>query len=238
MRTFLHKEALLSLSLLSAACLLLFSCENLPHTASRPPETIRVACVGDSITYGAGIEGRWMNNYPSQLGALLGKGWEVRNFGVNSASVLKRGFLPYWRTQEFGAAHEFLPHIVVIKLGTNDALPSNWRYKGEFERDYLALIKSFQTLGSRPRIWLCIPAPAYRGKGGTADRVIQKEVIPRIREIARKTGLPVIDLNSVLLGRKDLFSDGVHPDEQGARLIADTVYEAIIGKKPYENTRR
>jgi hypothetical protein len=28
--------------------------------------------------------------------------------------------------------------------------------------------------------------------------VIQEEIIPKIREIARKTGLPVIDLNSVL----------------------------------------
>jgi hypothetical protein len=113
-----------------------------------------------------GIEGRWMNSYPSQLGALLGKGWEVRNFGVSSASALKRGFLPYWQTQEFESAHFFLPHIVIIKLGTNDALPSNWRYKGEFERDYLALIESFRVIESRPRIWFCTLALPIGEKAG------------------------------------------------------------------------
>ncbi|HWR72291.1 MAG TPA: GDSL-type esterase/lipase family protein [Nitrospirota bacterium] len=225
------KKALLSFSLISAVCLLLSSCENFTGTGSRPPETIRVACVGDSITRGTGIEGRLVNSYPSQLGGLLGKGWLVRNFGVNNATVLKRGFLPYWATQELVDALAFLPHVVVIKLGTNDARPWNWRYKNEYVRDYLALIGSFQALESRPRIWLCTLAPAYRGKDGGTDRVIQEEVIPRIREIGRKTGLPVIDLNTPLLGREDLFPDSVHPDERGARVIAETVYEAIVGEK-------
>jgi len=224
------KKTLLSLLLVSSASLLLFSCDRFP-AASRPPETIRVACVGDSITYGAGIEGRWMNSYPSQLGVLLGKGWEVRNFGVNNATMLKRGFYPYWQTREFKEALAYLPHVVIIKLGTNDARPWNWRYKDDYTRDYLVLIESFQALETRPKIWLCTPAPAYRGKGGGPDRVIQEEVIPLIRRIARRTGLPVIDLNKALLGRKDLFPDGVHPDAQGAGLIADTVYEAIAGKQ-------
>ncbi len=231
MRTTLLKKALLPLSLIAAAFLVLCSCENFPALSSRPPETLRVACVGDSITYGVGIEGRWIYSYPAQLGALLGKGWEVRNFGVNSATALKRGFFPYCETQEYRDALAFLPHVVIIKLGTNDTLPGNWEYKGEFGRDYLSLVEGFQAIESRPRIWLCTPAPAYRGEGGGTDRVIQEEVIPRIREIARKTGLPVIDLNSALLARKDLFVDGVHPNEQGARVIAETVYGAIIVKK-------
>ena len=61
-------------------------------------ETIRVACVGNSITYGAGIENRVKDSYPAQLGRMLGDRWETRNFGVSGATMLKKGDNPYWNT--------------------------------------------------------------------------------------------------------------------------------------------
>ena len=64
-------------------------------------ETIRVACVGDSITYGAGIKNRERDNYPTVLGRLLGKKFQVRNFGVNGATLLKNGDKPYWKQKAF-----------------------------------------------------------------------------------------------------------------------------------------
>lgn len=41
-------------------------------------EPIRVACIGNSITYGAFIPNREMNCYPAQLQAYLGDGYEVK----------------------------------------------------------------------------------------------------------------------------------------------------------------
>ncbi len=232
------KEALKSLALISAVCLLLCSCENSAgskfSTTSRSPETMRVACVGDSITFGAWIEDRERNSYPAQLAVLLGDGWQVRNFGVNDATALKKGNYPYWNTLAFRDALAFHPQVVIIQLGTNDARPHNWKYKDDYVRDYIALIKSFQALESKPAIWLCNLAPAYRGKRWTADKVILKEVIPRINEIARRTGLPVIELNNALSGRRELFADDLHPNERGARLMAETIYFAITGYKPIE----
>ncbi len=58
---------------------------------------IKVACVGDSITFGFTIENRDQNSYPAQLGRLLGKNWEVKNFGVIGATLLKKGDMPYWK---------------------------------------------------------------------------------------------------------------------------------------------
>ena len=58
-------------------------------------EPLKVACVGDSITFGAGIKERETQCYPVQLGQLLGDEFEVRNFGVNGATLLKQGDLPY-----------------------------------------------------------------------------------------------------------------------------------------------
>ena len=84
---------------------------------------IRVACVGDSITYGSGVENREQNAYPAVLGRLLGERYEVRNFGVGGATLQKRGDKPYWSLDAYKDVTLFKPHIVVIKLGTNDSKP-------------------------------------------------------------------------------------------------------------------
>jgi len=58
----------------------------------------KIACVGDSITYGAGIPNRMTGSYPAQLHQMLqpyDDQWEVRNFGVSGATLLRRGDLPY-----------------------------------------------------------------------------------------------------------------------------------------------
>ena len=62
---------------------------------------IRVACVGDSITYGAAIRDRAKNCYSKVLGNLLGKNYTVHNYGVNGATLLKKGGKPYWKLRAF-----------------------------------------------------------------------------------------------------------------------------------------
>ena len=60
----------------------------------------RVACVGDSITYGSGIADRAHDSYPAQLEQILKQydtAWEVDNFGVSGATLLTNGDLPYSR---------------------------------------------------------------------------------------------------------------------------------------------
>jgi lysophospholipase L1-like esterase len=46
----------------------------------------RVACLGDSITFGAQVVDREHNAYPTLLDALLGERFVVRNFGVGGAA--------------------------------------------------------------------------------------------------------------------------------------------------------
>ena len=95
-------------------------------------ETIKIACVGDSITYGAGIKDRKNMNYPVQLGKILGQKYEVKNFGNSGSTMLKKGDKPYWKQREYKAALEFNPNIVIIKLGTNDTKPQNWKHGAEY----------------------------------------------------------------------------------------------------------
>ena len=37
-------------------------------------EPVKVACIGNSITYGSGIDNREQNSYPAQLQRMLGVG--------------------------------------------------------------------------------------------------------------------------------------------------------------------
>ncbi len=191
----------------------------------------RIACVGDSITYGAAIKDRVKNCYPAQLGRMLGEKFEVRNFGVNGATLLKKGDKPYWKLKAYANARDFQPEVVVIKLGTNDSKPHNWKHKEEYVADYVALIESFRKLASKPVVWLCYPVPAYPGRWGITDKLMKEEVMPRLDEVAKKSGCKVIDLYSALSDKKEMFPDLVHPNAKGATLIAEAVSLAIkVGK--------
>lgn len=190
-------------------------------------EPLRVACVGDSITYGATISNRANNSYPAQMSRMPDSEWAVQNFGVSGATLLKKGDKPYWKTSAFRAAGEFEPDIVIIKLGTNDTKPQNWEHRREFIDDYVKLIRHFQTLESAPRVWVCTPVPVFANRWKIADEVIRNEMIPMINQAVRQTGVPIIDLYTALNGKKEQFPDGVHPNADGAKLIAKAVFQAI-----------
>ena len=105
---------------------------------------IKIACVGNSITYGSTIVNREKNAYPRQLQAMLGKEYEIRNFGVSGTTLLKNGNHPYWNTLEYEDAKNFAPDILFVKLGTNDSKLGNRSHLDEFNDNYIELIQSFK----------------------------------------------------------------------------------------------
>lgn len=184
---------------------------------------MRIACIGDSITYGAGIWNRGKNSYPARLNKLLGDKWDVANFGVNGATLLKKGDKSYWDQREFRAALEYEPNVVVIKLGTNDTKPHNWVHKHDFILDYKDLISSFEKLPSNPVIYICYPIPIH----ASIPTGLETEMIPLIDVIANESNARLIDLHSALEGKSDHYWDGVHPNKKGAALIAQKVYSVM-----------
>lgn len=202
----------------------------LPILLAAGQEKVRVACVGDSITFGACVADREKNCYPAVLGGLLGEKYDVRNFGVNGATLLKKGDLPWWNQQAFTDATSFNPTIVVIKLGSNDTKPQNWKNKADFEGDYRALIQHFRELPAKPKIFVALPVPVLKPNFGI-NKESAAEQQPILLRVAKEEGCPVIDLFAAV-GTKDLFdADGIHPNAAGARKIAEAVSLAIRGKK-------
>ena len=183
---------------------------------------IRVACVGDSLTQST--------FYPYDLGLLLGTAnYTVRNFGAGSTTVLLNTETPYMNTSVFQDALEFLPNIVIIMLGTNDAQPNLHEYNASFVADYVTLINAFQLLSSKPKIWIVLPPPIFSNQSGKiSPEYFKLTLIADIEQAANETNLPTIDVYSALAGYGDYFPDGVHPNKEGAELIAEAIYKAII----------
>ena len=193
-------------------------------------EKTRVACVGDSITFGACVQDREKNCYPAVLGGLLGDVYDVRNFGVNGATLLKKGDLPWWNQGAFKDATAFNPQIVVIKLGSNDTKPQNWKSKADFESDYKALIGHFKGLPAHPAVWIALPVPVLKENFGINKKGAEEQQ-PMILRVAKDEGCGVIDLYRAV-ATKDLFDqDGIHPNAAGAKRIAETVFASLKAKK-------
>ena len=190
-------------------------------------DAVRVACIGNSITFGAGIRNRSRDSYPSVLARMLGDSYWVKNFGVSARTMLNKGDHPYMNEPAYKNALAFNPNIVVIKLGTNDSKSFNWKYKADFMKDAQTMIDAFKALPAQPKIYLCYPSKAYLTGDGINDDIISKEIIPMIKKLAKKNDLSVIDLHTAMDGMPELFPDRIHPNEKGAQVMAKAVYQSI-----------
>lgn len=193
---------------------------------------VKIFADGDSITYGAGSSDGMTKSYAPVLAGLLGGGYTVQRDGVSGATLLKKGTPSYFNTQGVVNTMQANPDIITILLGTNDSKPGNWIYRDEFVADYLSLIDTYRGLPSRPDVYPCLPPPAQELSGDIRGSVIANEVIPRILEAARQRGLAVIDLHTPFLDTVgSLFPDGIHPNDEGHRIIANRIRDAILSGK-------
>ena len=199
---------------------------------------IRVACIGNSITDGMGIDLNDVHSYPARLQQLLGKDYYVRNFGVSARTLLNSGDRPYMREQAWQMARDFAPDIVIIKLGTNDSKPENWQHGAAFEHDLQAMVDTLQQLPSHPRILLATPIPAFKPTWNINDSVLVHAITPIIAKVAREKHCDFIDLHQLAgLTSNDVQPDGIHPTATGAARIAETIYSFITQKYHSTSTR-
>ena len=187
----------------------------------------KLACVGDSITWGFTIVNRGKYSYPAVLQQLLGEGFEVRNFGHNDAAARFDADTPYVSKKAYRDSLAWEPDIVLLMLGTNDTKPWNWN-PGIFREDYLRLVESYLALPSHPRVVLVAPIRIFKLIPVTIlnPDVLEEGVRPAIRDIAAQLHLQFIDLYD-LFDSARLCRDGVHPQRDGARLLAETLFKAV-----------
>lgn len=207
-------------------------CKSLFLCYSFCTEKIKVACVGNSITYGYTLPDRETNAYPAKLQKMLGDDYVVGNFGKSGATLLNKGHRPYMQQEEYHKAIDFAGDIVVIHLGINDTDPRDWpNYRDFFIQDYRALIDSFRVANPRCRILIARLTPIadrhLRFESGTRDW--HDEIQLAIENIAKYTGVQLIDFHAPLYPYPFMLPDAVHPNVEGAEILAKTVYEGITG---------
>lgn len=203
----------------------------------------KIACVGDSITFGARLDDPSTDSYPAQLQKLLGEKYEVTNFGVGGCTLIRKGRPTVWN--QLPKIIESNPDVVVISLGTNDTCGMGtcgkrkcWEYKDEYEQDYNDLIDALKAMRSKPDIWVCAPTPMVietpgldnsRIEGLTIRKPRLQELITTVKKLAKEKKVKFIDLNTPLDHKPELFTekDGVHPNKAGYMAIAELVYNKI-----------
>lgn len=205
-------------------------------TLAYSAQPIKIACVGDSITFGSRIPEPDKLSYPSQLQNLLGENYEVHNFGRSGATLLKKGNMPYWNCPQLNQALELKPNIVFIKLGTNDSKKNNWAHKADFISNYKELINKFKNCGSKPRIVILQPLPAFIDGDQISGSRIKNEIIPKLKKIAFEEKLEIIDLHSLMIDKSNWLPDKIHPNAFGAHAIAWRLYE-LLSTQTYSKSK-
>ncbi len=214
--------------------------------AHKAPKTdaVKVACIGNSITDGHGIDMATQHGYPALLQQMLGDGYWVKNFGVSGRTLLNKGDFPYMNEMAWKDAVAFQPDVVIIKLGTNDSKPQNWQYGAEFKADLKQMIttlrpdlaqpqkkkgkKAKAATPKKPEIILCTPIPAFKSSWDINEEIIANNIIPIQQEVAREYGLQVIDLHTLFANGADMVQpDGIHPNEKGVKRMAEIVAETL-----------
>lgn len=195
---------------------------------------VKVACVGDSITFGTLVFGWPYASYPAALDKMLGDGYTVNNYGYPGRCAYSDADRPYVREELYSKALEFDAEIVIIMLGSNDSKAANWKGEDAFIADYSEIIESFLNRPAIKELYIMAPPPAWEFLGKVRYNInndrVKNEINAAARTLAEKYDAGFIDLYEVFDGKSNLFDDGVHPNAKGAKLLAETVYSAIRRK--------
>ena len=194
---------------------------------------VKVACVGNSITDGHGIDVSDLYGYPARLGSTLGDGYAVKNFGVSGRTLSNSGDYPYQKEEAWKRCLEWQPDVVVVKLGTNDTKTHNWKTaEGDIKSSMKTMVDTLRALPTNPRIIIAAPIPSFKNVWDIRDSVTVNAVIPQIQEFVKNENLEYLDLYNATKSLENfqkeyLLRDGVHPNEKGCQQIANLVAERI-----------
>lgn len=211
------------------------------------PRKVRVACIGDSITWGYAMTNRVAECYPAQLQRMLGDGYEVLNCGDSGSGVYLAPKVPAgkwcphsWRKGAAAArAYAFKPDIVVSNLGINDSGPFMGELgaegsipieKGLFRRQYIDLLSGFGRGARAPKfiVWTRL-GPTGKGHSlkGKPNAALMEEDLKAVAAAVHATTLDMLTPLEPLVETAHFAADGIHPEGGAQRVIAETTARAI-----------
>ena len=202
-----------------------------PKAPAPAPEKHRIACVGDSITYGYGLMGAFRKYcYPTQLQDMLGDSYQVLNFGICDRTLQNGADKPYRKEAIYKASLASSPKTVIVMLGTNDAKPHNWNAE-RYRNDLRNLVNEYKQLPTKPKIILMAPPKTFSILGKTLDSILDEAIGGEMREavktVARETSCEYVDLYEITKDHREWSVDGLHLNRGGTYAIASAVKEVL-----------
>lgn len=210
---------------------------------------IKVACVGDSITYGTNSTDPSMQNYPVYLQRMLGYDYYVEKYGAPSHSLIETDTQSFLKHEYFQKSRSAKPNVVIVMLGTNDCRTQKWEdsaykdwsdpaRKEAFLTAGQKLIDAYRKANSDVQIIFStcptVPQDQWLGTDWTAR--IKRYGNPAIKTLANSNGCPVIDIFTYSEQHPEMFEggDGLHPQNEQYEILAKGVYDMVkdIIKKP------
>ncbi|MBQ6655296.1 MAG: hypothetical protein IJM79_07230 [Erysipelotrichaceae bacterium] len=200
----------------------------LPRNPRKGEGVINIACIGDSVTRGAGVMGRRDQTWEYYLNEKLGDDYRVINCGISGCTLQKQADCPYVESSLYPSTLKLKADIYLVMLGSNDTKTANWNEE-RYERELKDFLKGYLTLDNSPRIIVMIPPECfpYNEAGDVAysiDKHLVDNVLPGIiRKTAGKLDIELIDLLEPTRGHEEWYVDGVHPNAEGNRQIAEVI---------------
>ncbi|MCP5535966.1 MAG: prolyl oligopeptidase family serine peptidase [Akkermansiaceae bacterium] len=201
---------------------------------------VKVAVMGDSITFGTGAEDRENNRYTTRLAHLLGAQYELKTFAAGGLCMLREADKPFANNKPWKDALTFKPDIAIIVLGTNDTCQNekrkNWDSHNNLRADSQFLVDELRKANPEVIVHLCSPPPMFPNQPGLSpDR--KNDLIERSKRLAtihhaysytalRDKGVFFHDLSRALASNETI--DGVHPNNPGHNRIAHHLYDLVI----------
>ncbi|MDQ3584654.1 MAG: arylesterase [Acidobacteriota bacterium] len=187
--------------------------------AAMPAESLpKIVAFGDSLTAGYGLPAH--ESYPSLLQEQLAKDgyqYEVINAGVSGDTTA--GGL---RRIDWALAQGDV-RFVILELGANDLLRG--QSVAAMKKNLAQMIERAQARGAQV-VLAGMYAPTNTGAA------YQKEVAEAFQSLAREHGVTLIPffLDRVAGVENLNLEDGIHPNTEGTRIVAETVYQALKPK--------
>lgn len=189
-------------------------------------ESLTVACVGDSLTYGTGCRNRLAESWPSVLAQTEGPlDLETLNFGVYGQTVSSNPFRAYTRTLSFRQSMGSDADVYLVMLGSNDMLLPNWRQT--LPDAYRQLLQGYLDLPQKPEVIVLLPPDLYY-KNFLRYTNTEIEEVRRIEAaVAEELGLEIIDLSVVSGDMAEYCIDGGHYNAEGYAIFGEYIYEEL-----------
>ena len=200
---------------------------------------IKVAILGDSITWGSSVKLRENNRYASRLGHLLGENHDVKVFAASSLCMLRKADKPFVTTKHFKDALAFKPDVALVMLGTNDTCQNsqrkNWQHHTDLQKDATYLIAALRKANPQVIVHLLSPPPMFPNQRGLkpnrkSDLTARSKRLPAIHQAyaATATQDPAThfhDLTRALAANST--TDGVHPHTFAHENLAYHLYDLL-----------